>query len=75
MLESFCDSKLTKTFPELEIRSGILLASVHLQYQNSEKALEYLNVIKYLAEKNFKYKLKKKIYLQLSEIVLLMGKS
>jgi hypothetical protein len=75
MVESFHNSPVPKRVPEIFIRSGLLLASLHYEYKNTEKAFECLKVIKYESEIYKKWNLKKKIYFKLSEVASLMGKT
>lgn len=75
MIKNFHNSKTTRRVPELFIRSGFLLASLHYEYKNTERALECLNIIKYETDKYQKWNLKMKIYMKMSEVASLMGKS
>ena len=74
MMENMYNSKQIRKVSELFIQTGILLASLHYEYKNTERAMGYLNFIKYEAEKSNKFTHKIHIYLKLSEVASLMGK-
>lgn len=74
MVENFHNLPMTKRFPELFLRSGLLLATLLYEYKNTERALECLRVLKYHSSKFKKWNMKKKIYMKMSEVASLMGK-